>query len=108
MKRMWIAVAFGLLLATAGQAQTAPGGGNTTGPRAFGDPIRIPVRHADPWAIKFMLEGQSLISPEVSTILAFNGIAPAAGAIANALFRNGILVVNAADNSLWFFPFRDR
>lgn len=105
MKRWCLALALSAI-AMGASAQTAPGGNASN--REFGNPIRIPVRHADPWAIKFMLEGQSLVSPEVSTILAFNGVAPAAGAIANALFRNGILVVNAADNSLWFFPYRDR
>ena len=66
-------------------------------------PVRIPIRHADPWAIKAMLEGRPIVSPELSTVLLLGGQAPAGTAV-NALFRNGRFVVNPADNSLWFIP----
>lgn len=74
------------------------------GPR----PIRIPVRHADPWAIKAMMEGQPIISPEISTIFLLMGqqgagMAAATNAASN-LLMDGILFVNPTDNSLWWYP----
>jgi len=73
------------------------------------DPVRIPVRHADPWMIKFFLEGQQIRFPEMSTMLALGGMGAAGGqaaAGATAFFTGGRLVVNVTDNSLWFFPDR--
>lgn len=73
-------------------------------PRKTPVPIRIPVRHADPWFIKGMLEGIPLISPEVSTIIGFMGFPDAGANAVNKMFTGGRLVVNPTDNSLWFFP----
>ena len=67
-------------------------------------PVRIPVRHADPWAVKTMLEGGQLQFPELSTILALMGRAPPASSGGTSLIEDGKLVVNPADNSLWFIP----
>ncbi len=75
-----------------------------SGPR----PIRIPVRHADPWAIKAMMEGRPIVSPEMSSIfltMGQQGAAVAAAAAASAnLLMDGILFVNPTDNSLWWYP----
>lgn len=30
-------------------------------------PVRFPIRHADPWFVKAMLEGQNPFAPEIST-----------------------------------------
>jgi len=70
----------------------------------YGRPVRFVIRHADPWAVKAMLEGQALLSPELSTILGFMGAPPQTQNAANGLFKNGKFVVNAADNTLYWFP----
>ncbi len=82
------------LLSASAFAQTSP------------RPIRIPVRHADPWAIKALMEGRPLVSPEVSTILLLSGQPAMAGAVAAAsnLLMGGTLFVNPTDNSLWWIP----
>lgn len=69
-------------------------------------PIRISVRHADPWAIKAMMEGRPLVSPELSTLLLSMGQTGLAGAAAAAsnLLMGGYLIVNPTDNSLWWYP----
>lgn len=67
-------------------------------------PYRIPVRHADPWAVKAMLEGIAVTSPETSAFIGFRGIGAAANNAAGRLIKEGILVVNPTDNSLWLFP----
>lgn len=67
-------------------------------------PVQIRVRHADPWAIKAMLEGQSLQFPELSTVLAVMGMPPQASQGGKPLFDDGKFIVNPADNSLWFIP----
>ena len=68
--------------------------------------IRIPVRHADPYAIKAMLEGKPIVSPEVSTIMLRMGQTGAAAAMASGadLLMGGVLFVNPTDNSLWWYP----
>jgi len=70
-------------------------------PRA---PYRIQIHHADPWAVKAMLEGMQITTPEISSIPGFKGITAAAGASMNKLLKSGYLVVNPTDNSLWLFP----
>ena len=69
-------------------------------------PIRIPVRHADPWAIKAMMEGQPIVSPELSQLLLLGGQTGAAAAVTAGanLLMDGILFVNPTDNSLWWYP----
>lgn len=42
-------------------------------------PIQIKIRHADPWAVKTLLEGGELRHPELSTILALMGGGPGGG-----------------------------
>lgn len=71
-----------------------------------GRAIRIPVLHADPWAIKAMMEGRPIVSPEISTLLMQSGQMGAAGAVAAAsnLLMGGTLFVNPTDNSLWWMP----
>lgn len=77
-------------------------------PEDASGPVRIPIRHADPWFIKFFLEGQQLRSPEISTIMLIGGAPPGATQGiqqgASALFSGGKLLVNPTDNSLWFIP----
>lgn len=67
-------------------------------------PIRIQIRHADPWAVKVMLEGGQLQSPELSTILALMGGQPPQSNGGNSLYADGKFIVNPGDNSLWFIP----
>jgi hypothetical protein len=68
-------------------------------------PVQLRVRHADPWAIKTLLEGGQLRSPELSTILALMGGQPPAGNNnGTPLFPDGKFVVNPGDNTLWFIP----
>lgn len=43
-------------------------------------PIQIKIRHADPWAVKTLLEGGELRHPELSTILALMGGGTGGGA----------------------------
>lgn len=86
------------LLSALGWAQTPP----TAPPQ----PIRLQVLHADPWVIKLMLEGGSVVSPEMSTLFGFLGAPPNTGNAVNRLFQNGTLIVNPTDNSIWFFPDR--
>ena len=69
-------------------------------------PFRIAVRHADPWAVKAMLEGIAIRNPEMSTLPGFQGLGQAANTAAS-LIQNGRLVVNPTDNSLWYFPNRN-
>ena len=79
-------------------------GGAQTRPRRTPIPVRMEIRHADPWYVKGILEGQSLVSPELSTVFGFMGFPPSTGDAVNSLFKGGRLVVNPTDNSLWFFP----
>lgn len=67
-------------------------------------PIRIPVRSADPWFIKFALEGQKLVSPELSTLFFLMGAPQGAANGVNSLLEGGKLLVNPTDNSLWWYP----
>lgn len=99
------------VLATAAFAQEAPNrGGQSTQPTIRRQPVQIRVRHADPWAIKALLEGQSITAPEISTILALMGMPQQAQQSAQnagkALFDDGTFIVNPGDNSLWFIPNR--
>jgi hypothetical protein len=75
-------------------------------PTASKEPYQIRVRHADPWAIKAMLEGQSIVSPEMSTLFAFFGMPQNTMQNVNSLITGGKLIVNPTDNSIWFFPDR--
>lgn len=72
-------------------------------------PVRFPIRHADPWFVKAMLEGQNPVAPEISVLLNFAnpGTSSAQGnAVGQQLFSGGHWVVNPTDNSLWWFPDR--
>jgi len=73
-------------------------------------PVRLAIRHADPWAVKAMLEGQSITQPELSTILGGQRGGPSGSGQNNRqggtspLLKDGYLVVNPTDNSLWWYP----
>lgn len=67
-------------------------------------PIRITVRHADPWAVVALLEGRSLLSPEISTVMEFVGFPPPSVQGFGRLLPPGRLFVNPGDNSIWFVP----
>jgi hypothetical protein len=69
-------------------------------------PIRIQIRHADPWYVKGMLEGQPLMSPEISTLLTTMGVPTGAVHMIDKMFEDGIFMVAPADNSLWWIPNR--
>lgn len=69
-------------------------------------PVKIPIRHADPWMVKAMLEGMAVRSPEMSTLPGFQGLGQNTANALSTFIRGGRLVVNPTDNSLWFFPDR--
>jgi hypothetical protein len=89
-------ILLGLALAVAGVSAAQ----STLPPR----PIRIPIRHADPWMVKAMLEGMPVVQPEYSTLPGFAGMGGGATQGLSSLLSGGKLVVNPTDNSLWFFP----
>jgi hypothetical protein len=71
------------------------------------EPIRLKIRHADPWFVKAMLEGTPVMSPELSLVALASGNTAAIGmAAAQNRIQNGFLIVDPADNSLWFVPNR--
>ncbi|HTQ10610.1 MAG TPA: hypothetical protein VMI31_11100 [Fimbriimonadaceae bacterium] len=68
---------------------------------------RVRVRHADPWAIKALIEGTPIARPELSTILGFAGVPDKDSALIEEMFGGqGRLLVNPTDNSLIFIPDR--
>ncbi|MEQ1822801.1 MAG: hypothetical protein ABL949_09835 [Fimbriimonadaceae bacterium] len=67
-------------------------------------PIRIQIRHADPYFVKGMMEGRGLTSPELSTALDFMGLPGQIGNVIDSIFKDGTFLVNAGDNSLWWIP----
>lgn len=72
-------------------------------------PVKLSIRHADPWAVKAMIEGGAITQPELSTILALRGgsAGRSGGSTQNnnsPLLKDGFLVVNPTDNSLWWYP----
>jgi len=93
MKRALLILSIGLVSIGFGQ----------TLPRPVVTPIRIPVYHADPWFIVAMLQGMLVVSPELSTLFTGMGMPPQVTQGLNGLFK-GKYVVNAADNSIWFYP----
>jgi hypothetical protein len=84
------------------QALTQPLSGEQLPPPPEVKPIRIPVRHADPWLIKALLEGQFVTMPEISTLM----MGPEVGNAVSSLLQGWRIVVNPTDNSLWLFPDR--
>jgi hypothetical protein len=74
-------------------------------PIADGGFFRIQVLHADPWLVKALLEGTSVMQPELSTILNFAGVPDKDSELITSLFGGpGRIVINPTDNSLLFFP----
>jgi hypothetical protein len=43
-------------------------------------PVRVPIRSADPWVVKAMLEGTPVRQPEISTIMGVQGFGGGGGA----------------------------
>lgn len=84
--------------------QTPPPSNNApiTTPKPAVRPIRITIRHADPWFVVRMLEGVQVQFPELST-LQIPGLLAPPGGTGLALFK-GKFVVNPTDNSIWFYP----
>jgi hypothetical protein len=96
---MKLLACLGLLVACAScsLAQTRPVGDNGV--------MRIYVMHADPWAVKALIEGTPISQPELSTILGFAGIPSKESSFIESIFGGqGTLVVNPTDNSILFFP----
>lgn len=69
-------------------------------------PIVFHIRHADPWFVKGIIEGQGLLSPEISTILGGMGFPQGAINMIDKAFENGTFIVNPTDNSLIWIPNR--
>jgi hypothetical protein len=67
-------------------------------------PIRIRVRHADPWAVVAMLQGQPVMSPEISTVIGILGFPTPPSPGFGTLLPKGRLFINPGDNSIWFVP----
>ena len=70
-------------------------------------PVRLQIRHADPWMVKALIEGASISQPELSTIWGVRGGGTNRGANnaqGSSLLKDGYLVVNPTDNSLWWYP----
>ena len=67
--------------------------------------VRIRIMHADPWAVKALLEGTAFNVPELSTILGFAGVPDKDSELVQSVFGGkGKIVVNSTDNSLLFIP----
>lgn len=89
----------GVFLALLGHSQAQ---GRPVGDRGV---VRVYVQHADPYAIKSLLEGLSFSKPELSTILGFAGVPDQESELIASIFGGqGTLVVNPTDNSILFFP----
>jgi hypothetical protein len=72
-------------------------------------PVKFQIFHADPWAVKALLEGRQHSQPEISTVAALGGGTGMQGGQSNQkspLLQDGYLVVNPTDNSLWWYPNR--
>ena len=71
-------------------------------------PVKFVIRHADPWAVKAMIEGTATDSPEISSVRNLIGagtlLASNTNGSGSALLQAGFLVVNPTDNSLWWYP----
>ncbi len=101
--KTWLGIFFGFMVWTHAIGQETP-------PPQRKMPIRIAVRHADPYMIKALLEGRSVSAPEISTIMGMMGMNGGASQSAqqgldqaNAIFKDGFFIVNPTDNSLWFY-----
>lgn len=95
---MGIGAVIGIIAAIGGQTLYGP-------IEAFsqGRPARYQVQHADPYLIVMLLTGQSPRMPEISTAAMFFGM-PQQQQGGNWLIPEGTLIVNPADNSIWYVP----
>ncbi|MBX3117661.1 MAG: hypothetical protein KF784_01235 [Fimbriimonadaceae bacterium] len=84
--------------------QTPPTGspGQFIAPKPRVVPIKITIRHADPWFVVNMLQGIQVQFPELSTLGIPGLLNPPAGQ-GLALFP-GKFIVNPTDNSIWYYP----
>lgn len=103
----------GLAILAIGSTAVGSSGGLMGGFMGQGGPsqpipgaFRFKIRHADPWFVKSLLEGNPTPFPEISTILGrMGGMAGAmTGQAVNTALANGRWFVNPTDNSLWFIP----
>lgn len=60
--------------------------------------------HADPWAVKALLEGVPLVSPEISSVFGFMGVPDQESELLKQYFGEGRFIVNPTDNSLIWVP----
>lgn len=67
-------------------------------------PFKFQIRHADPWFVKALIEGMPVPAPELSTVPGFAGLLNRAAGTTMSLLKDGFLVVNPTDNSLWYYP----
>lgn len=72
----------------------------------FGLPVRIQVRHADPYAIVALLQGNSIPFPEISTLAIFGFQPPQGGRQGQGFVPEGSFVVDPATNAIWYLPRR--
>jgi len=76
-------------------------------------PVKLQIHHADPWAVKAMIEGAQITQPELSTIWGVSGgqgrqTGNTQQGKPSPLLQDGYLVVNPTDNSLWWYPNRQK
>jgi hypothetical protein len=72
----------------------------------LGLPVRMQVRHADPYAIVALLQGSSIPFPEISTLAVFGFQAPQASRQGQGFVPEGNFVVDPATNAIWYLPKR--
>jgi hypothetical protein len=71
-----------------------------------GGVLKFRLIHADPWAVKSLLQGMPLISPEISTVLGFAGVPDQESQLLKQFLGEGRLQVNPTDNSILWIPKR--
>lgn len=67
-------------------------------------PIKFQIRHADPWMIAALLQGQPVSQPEISTLFGFLAPPPPPVNNVGSLLPPGRIIINPADNTIWFIP----
>ena len=79
-------------------------------------PVQIKIRHADPWLIAALLNGENPLSPEMSVTYGLPGFGGGPGGGqgggqqgqnrggGQSLIKGGRIIINPADNSIWFIP----
>lgn len=89
-------------LGALGQTPPTNSPGQNIAPKPKVRPVRITIRHADPWFVVNMLKGITVQFPELSTLGIPGLMNPPAGQ--GVPLYPGTFVVNPTDNSIWYYP----